>query len=485
MPADSARRPRLRTGLVALSLALAAPVVTNLAPPAASATTFGQSVVDRASTYYGAPYSWGATGPSSFDCSGFVGFIYRSFGVNLPRTAAQQYAAIPHVAQDQKQVGDLVFTYDSGGIYHVGIYAGGNQVWAATHTGDVVRPQTIWTSSYVVGRPVAPGPVVPGDIGKHWSALGGSAGFLGQPLGDEHAVPGGRAVDFSGGRVYWSPPTGAREVHGEIGAAYDRRGATASSLGFPVSDEAGTPDGVGRYNTFAGGSLYFSPWTGAHVVQGEIRNAWGARGFESGPAGYPVSDELRTPDGVGRFNVFTGGSIYWTPATGGHLVKGDIRAAWGANGWETGPGYPITDEVRTPDGQGAFTVFSRSASIYWSPATGAHVVKSGIRDKWAALGYEAGVAGYPVTDEKVTPDGAGRYNDFSKGVSIYWSPTSGAHAVDARTRDQWQRLGASAGRLGYPVTDTRAVPGGVQTEFERGSITWQSATGSFKVLPEA
>src|SRR5674536_378828 len=77
---------------------------------------------------------------------------------------------------------------------------------------------------------------------------------------------------------------------------------------------------------------------------------------------------MGTPDGVGRYNHFSkGGSIYWTAATGAHEVHGNIRAEWAATGWETGPtGYPVTDELGTPDGVGRFNHFSKGGSIYLS-----------------------------------------------------------------------------------------------------------------------
>jgi cell wall-associated NlpC family hydrolase len=68
------------------------------------------------------------------------------------RTASEQYAASSRVDQADKKPGDLIFTYDSSGIYHVGLYAGDGLMWAATKSGDVVRKQAIWTSSYRVGR---------------------------------------------------------------------------------------------------------------------------------------------------------------------------------------------------------------------------------------------------------------------------------------------------------------------------------------------
>ena len=60
--------------------------------------------------------------------------------------------------------------------------------------------------------------------------------------------------------------------------------------------------------------------------------------------GYPVTDESGTPDHVGRFNHFEGGSIYWTPQTGAHEVHGAIRALWASLGWERS-GLPPTPYV--------------------------------------------------------------------------------------------------------------------------------------------
>ena len=145
---------RARTLGAALALAtVGVPLVTALNPTPAHATEYGQLILNAAGQHYGAPYSYGATGPNSFDCSGFTGYIFRQFGLTLPRTSSQQYDAVQHIPQDQKQLGDLIFMYDGGGIYHVGLYAGNDQIYAATHTGDVVRPGPIYTSSYLVGRP--------------------------------------------------------------------------------------------------------------------------------------------------------------------------------------------------------------------------------------------------------------------------------------------------------------------------------------------
>lgn len=84
------------------------------------------SVCDLAKSYLGTPYRWGGTTPKAFDCSGFVRFLYAKLGVNLPRTARQQYKVGEKVTGALLQAGDLIF-FDmmKGYVSHVGMYLGG------------------------------------------------------------------------------------------------------------------------------------------------------------------------------------------------------------------------------------------------------------------------------------------------------------------------------------------------------------------------
>lgn len=201
-------------------------------------------------------------------------------------------------------------------------------------------------------------------------------------------------------------------------------GGPQSFLGQPLTDELTTPDGVGRFNHFQGGSIYWTPSTNAHEIHGQIRDKWAALGWERSFLGYPLTDELPTPDGVGRFNHFQNGSIYWTPKSGAHEVHGRIRDKWQSFGWERSfIGYPLTDESPTPDGIGRFNHF-QGASIYWTPALGAQEIHGQIRDKWAAMGWERSYLGYPTSDEMGGPNGQ-RVSTFEHG-SISWTPSGGA-----------------------------------------------------------
>jgi uncharacterized protein with LGFP repeats len=264
------------------------------------------------------------------------------------------------------------------------------------------------------------------SINEKYVQLGGSSGFLGASETEELVTPDGigHFRHYQGGSIYWSPQTGAYEVHGKIREKYASLGWERSFLGYPVTDETPTPDGVGRFNHFQGGSIYWTPQTGAQEVHGAIRVKWASLGWERSFLGYPVTDETPTPDGVGRFNHFQGGSIYWTPQTGAQEVHGAILVKWASLGWERSfVGYPVTDETPTPDGVGRFNHF-QGASIYWTPQTGAQEVHGAIRVKWAELGWERSFLGYPITDELDAPDGKGRFNNF-QGGSIYWNPQTG------------------------------------------------------------
>ncbi len=108
------------------------------------------------------------------------------------------------------------------------------------------------------------------------------------------------------------------------------------------------------------------------MVIGAIREKWLQLGGSQSFLGEPLTEELTCPDGIGRYNQFQGGFIYWTPATGAHEVHGDILAKWASlpPGYERSfLGYPVTDEMGFPEG-GKVSVFERGA-IYWWPDVGA------------------------------------------------------------------------------------------------------------------
>ena len=150
------------------------------------------------------------------------------------------------------------------------------------------------------------------------------------------------------------------------------------SLGKPISNITETADGLGYYQNFTNGAIYWKSGRGIHEVHGTIYDKWKDLGLEKGFLGYPLSDQKPTPRKDAVFNMFEGGSIYWTPHTGAHEVHGEIYQKWKDLGLEKGfLGFPITDEQRMPGsgGSGAGVIsYFQGGSIRWTPNEGAYAV---------------------------------------------------------------------------------------------------------------
>jgi uncharacterized protein with LGFP repeats len=335
---------------------------------------------------------------------------------------------------------------------------------------------SVGTGAATPDTTVTPVAVALTPIQVKYNSMGGPDSFLGSTVGPEFDVAGGQAQRYDNGWIYWSEVTGAHEVHGAIGVKYGALGDVTSLLGFPTTDETESPGG--RVSAFTGGSVYWSPTTPAHEVHGLILAHYAELGGPGGLLGYPLSDETTTPDGVGRYNHFQNGSIYWTPGTGAHEVHGAIRAHWAALGWEGSlVGYPTSDESDTPGGRvNTFT----GARIYWSAPTGAYEVHGEILDRYLSLGGTGGFAGFPVTDETDIPGvPGGRMSVFSAtNVAVYWSADTRAHETYGAIRGYYTGVaGGPAGRLGLPTSGEYDTATGRASDFRNGTLNWNAATG--------
>ncbi|UPT44158.1 MULTISPECIES: C40 family peptidase [unclassified Streptomyces] len=101
-----------------------------------------EKVLAFARAQIGKPYVWGASGPSSYDCSGLTQAAWREAGVTLPRTTWDQVEVGTRVATSDLKPGDLVFFYDD--ISHVGIYKGDGMMIHAPKPGANVREESIY-----------------------------------------------------------------------------------------------------------------------------------------------------------------------------------------------------------------------------------------------------------------------------------------------------------------------------------------------------
>ncbi|WP_433664525.1 LGFP repeat-containing protein [Nocardia sp. CA-128927] len=212
-------------------------------------------------------------------------------------------------------------------------------------------------------------------------------------------------------------------------------------------------------------------WPAPYEVCGAIRDKYNSLGGPNGFLLHPKTNELTNPDGRGKRTEFVNGPIYWSLEGGAHPVVNHFLAAWARHGYEGGYiGYPTTDEIVNPDKIGRRQHFT-GATIYWKLNEG-YSIGGAIFDRWGQTGWEQGYLGYPTSDETGTPDGAGRFNRFERGM-IYWSPATGAHAVSGRIFDVWAGSGYEGSRYGYPTGEATPVSGqsgAVSQQFEHGNI---------------
>ncbi|MDD7965638.1 C40 family peptidase [Actinomycetospora sp. DW7H6] len=121
-----------------------------------------RTAIEFATAETGKPYVWGATGPSSYDCSGLMLRAYERAGIVLPRVSRDQYKAGAHVPVEQAQPGDLLFwAYDESDpdtIHHVAMYLGNGQMMEAQQTGVPLGTRAVtWGEAELLPLATRPG----------------------------------------------------------------------------------------------------------------------------------------------------------------------------------------------------------------------------------------------------------------------------------------------------------------------------------------
>ena len=345
-----------------------------------------------------------------------------------------------------------------------------------------------------------------GAITQAWDASGGLTGPLGAKEGGVYPVGEGFGQNFAGGKVFFTPATGAHVMHGVILEKYESLGGPADSdLGWPTIDEG--PGLIGpdsRNSTFSAGDepvIFWTPATGARVVRGAINAAWDKLGGSAGPLGVPVEDEAYRSEVVTQ--KFTGGELSWNPQTkafttvppelagqlAGLEVPDDptsaINAARRAAG---GPMGPLGDKKGEqydlgPDGVGQDFA---GGKIFYSPSTGAHVVTGQVLAKYESVGGPLGDLGFPTSSEA---DGglepASRTSTFASADRpvIFWTPDHGAVIVRGAMNAAWAKLGGATGELGAPEADQTENGDVITQRFTGGEVSWDSSTKAFSTDP--
>jgi peptidoglycan endopeptidase LytE len=127
------------------------------APGHASEGGEGYAIAGTALSFRGAPYRTAGSGPSGFDCSGLVWYVFGQHGIQVPRTVAQQYHVGSRIDTRDLRAGDLVFFNTTGaGPSHVGISIGGDEFVHAPAGSGQVRVERLgaayWKDRFVGAR---------------------------------------------------------------------------------------------------------------------------------------------------------------------------------------------------------------------------------------------------------------------------------------------------------------------------------------------
>ena len=343
-------------------------------------------------------------------------------------------------------------------------------------------------------------------ISATWQKAGGEGSVLGAKQGDVYALGEGFVQNCVSGKIFFTPATGARYVYGPILGKYESLGGPAGSdLGFPAINEvpglAGPDSRVSIFSASDKPVIFWTPDHGAFVVRGPMNAAWDKLGSSGGVLGVPVADE--TYDGALVTQKFSGGQVSWDRMTSafsavpaelaeqlaGLQVPFDptaaINMAWRSAGGAAGPlgakqgeQYPLgADGI----GQDYF-----GGKIYFSPATGANAVESDVLAKYESLGGPlASGLGFPTANEADGGIPDSRISTFSADDKpvIFWTRDHGAFVVRGVMQSAWEKLLGPTGQLGAPVGDQALDRDVVTQKFAGGKIAWHRATNTYTTEP--
>lgn len=132
----------------------------------------------------------------------------------------------------------------------------------------------------------------------------------------------------------------------------------------------------------------------------------------------------------------------------------------------------------------ALTTSATETTARIATAAGMVMVQGEILSKYRSVGGPDGPLGLPIGDEQPAANG-GRCTIFQNGA-IYWSPQTGAHIVRGPIRQVWEHENDGAGGpLGYPTTDEQTIPGGWRSEFQHGVITYTGGQAQVEITAPA
>ena len=325
------------------------------------------------------------------------------------------------------------------------------------------------------------GPPVGSEVKPAYDRAGGPAGYLGLPTGAESCglTGGGCSQDFQGGSIDWSPASGAHATDGAILATWRNLGSQDGYLGYPSGDPVCIRTNPGCSQEFQGGTITWTASTGAAAVDGAIRSVWAGSGGGPGWLGYPVASPVCGLRGGACVQGFQTGSVVWSASLGAIPIDGAMWRNWASTGSEAGIlGYPT---ARPVCGASGCTQRFEQGQIRWSGSTGAHALTStAIQAAYDSRSGAGGYLGQPVSDTECASGGCEQH--FQGGVVYAERGGGAAFAVDGAMLARLQATGGVTGPLGYPTGNPACADGGCTQRFERGQVLWSGRSGAAALL---
>lgn len=268
-------------------------------------------------------------------------------------------------------------------------------------------------------------------ITQKYKDLNSSSSWLGMQTSDIRPIGNtGLYQLFENGKIYWNNSAGAWTIrYGSFDNRYSAAGYESGYLRYPTSDENSIQTNnqvTGKWQSFQGGQMYWSNSTGVWDVRyGAMFNRYSALGYEGGYLGYPQAAETTVSNGA--YQQFQGGRLYWradNPTVSTDIKTNILEGYARVNYQNSYLGLPEGNTSCGLPNSGCWQSFS-GGKIYWSSATGAHDVHRGdIDNKYAQLGWESGVLGYPTSREIETGTACGQSKDVKQefqGGTLFWS----------------------------------------------------------------
>ncbi|MEU7999606.1 hypothetical protein AB0B66_00310 [Catellatospora sp. NPDC049111] len=261
------------------------------------------------------------------------------------------------------------------------------------------------------------------------------------PVSDvQDAGNGGFLRRYTSGTVYWHEQTGARWVSGAILDRYHAVGGPAGLLGYPLSDESPTFGDIGRFTAFQHGSIYFSPQSGAHEIHGNVRERWFQLGQERSYLGLPVTDEMEWTDPdtsqPGRISHFERGAIGWLNEEE-QPVEFPERRVFRSGHIGTSSVGGFAQLTLTSAGSFHYRGHLHNSGFVGLDCVVGSVIKIPGTEQAIAVSHQAGVGGTTSVDGR---DEDWDENGFNSAIRLNWDRLRSANSMTTRVDAQLATL---------------------------------------------